>query len=201
MGKGRLPSDTRCCCPRVRLLPSTGPRSFLAMGVRNAPYGRFNWKPVLGEGQGRKGRMCDPPFDHILAIRLGIGCRRLVPLGFVDGAASKLLSIAASSLDARHPLPSDWPIIASSLASVMASVRGSRRPSAGRAPIPARPTILPIPSGGASAHEVADRRPEFDLGDWFVQQDQTALLRLLEAIRGRIASDQDGWNAFVIVGL
>jgi hypothetical protein len=53
-------------------------------------------------------------------------------------------------------------------------------------------------SRGAGAHEVAHRRPELDLRNRFVQQDQTALLRLLEAIRGSIASDQDGWNAFVI---
>jgi hypothetical protein len=44
------------------------------------------------------------------------------------------------------------------------------------------------------AHEVADRRPELDLRDWFVQQDQTALLRFLKAIRGGIAGDQDGWT-------
>jgi hypothetical protein len=56
-------------------------------------------------------------------------------------------------------------------------------------------------SRSAGAHEVAHRRPELDLGNRFVQQDQTALLRLLEAIRGSIASDQDGWNAFIIIGL
>ena len=50
------------------------------------------------------------------------------------------------------------------------------------------------------AHQIADRRPEFDLGNGFVQQDETALLRLLQAIRGRIAGDQDGWDAFAVIG-
>ena len=52
-----------------------------------------------------------------------------------------------------------------------------------------------------SAHKVADRRRELDLGNRLMQQDQTALLRLAEAIGGRVASDQHRGNAFVVLGL
>jgi hypothetical protein len=61
MGKGRLPlghtGDTLSALV-FGILPSIGPRSsFLAVWVRNSPYGRFNWKPVLGEGQARERRI------------------------------------------------------------------------------------------------------------------------------------------------
>ena len=47
-GKGVYPSDTRCCLPagsassfhRAAILSCDG-------GYAKAPYGRFNWKPVL----------------------------------------------------------------------------------------------------------------------------------------------------------
>jgi len=61
MGKGRLPlghtGDTLSALG-FGILPSIGPRSsFLAVWARNSPYGRFNWKPVLGEGQARERRI------------------------------------------------------------------------------------------------------------------------------------------------
>jgi hypothetical protein len=106
MGKGRLPLGRDVCRPRVRLLPSTGPRSFLAT-ARNSPYGRFNWKPVLGEGQGRKRRMCDHSFEPILALvavtlrtRItAVGCLARGPRGAGGEPRVELQGVAK---EARH---------------------------------------------------------------------------------------------------
>ena len=72
----QLGDGERASAPRAHEMQSAlgfgfflppGRDPFLRWGLRNAPYGRFNWKPVLGEGQGRKGRICDHSFDPILA--------------------------------------------------------------------------------------------------------------------------------------
>ena len=51
------------------------------------------------------------------------------------------------------------------------------------------------------AHQIADRRPEFAVGDRLVQQDQAALLRLFEAIGGGVAGNQHGGDIFIVLGL
>ena len=60
-GKGVCPLGTRetLCLPSGSefFLPSGRDPPFLRCGVRNSPYGRFNWKPVLGEGQARERRI------------------------------------------------------------------------------------------------------------------------------------------------
>jgi hypothetical protein len=61
MGKGRLPlghTETLCLPSGSEFfLPSGRDPPFLRCGVRNSPYGRFNWKPVLGERQARERRI------------------------------------------------------------------------------------------------------------------------------------------------
>ena len=54
---------------------------------------------------------------------------------------------------------------------------------------------------GRPVHEITDRCPQFAIGGRLVENDETAFVRLLHTVDGRIACDQNRWNVFAIFGL